>query len=71
MIRLNLATTLLHGAFEPLGKDGRIRRRFVPDECSRNTHMYYLLLDDLDDRSSFIELMGKSGISYLFYCAIV
>lgn len=38
-----------------------------PDECTHNAHMYYILLQDLLHRSSFIESMKNSGISTVFH----
>jgi dTDP-4-amino-4,6-dideoxygalactose transaminase len=47
--------------------DGRVSRPFMPAECSHNAHMYYLLLKDLDDRTTFIEMMGQVGINCVFH----
>ena len=32
-----------HAAFEELENEGRLRRPIVPDHCSHNAHMYYVL----------------------------
>jgi dTDP-4-amino-4,6-dideoxygalactose transaminase len=56
-----------HDAFKQLELDGRVTRPFVPAECSHNAHMYYLLLKDLDDRTSFIEMMAQVGINCVFH----
>jgi len=56
-----------HEAFKPLEQAGRIRCPIVPNECSHNAHMYYLLLRDLDDRSQFIERVKAKGINSVFH----
>ena len=56
-----------HEAFKQLEVDGRVSRPFVPIDCKHNAHMYYLLLKDLDDRTSFIEMMGQVGINCVFH----
>ena len=41
---------------------GRLRRLVVPDHCTHNAHMYYLLLRDLDDREMVHRpLEGEAG----------
>jgi dTDP-4-amino-4,6-dideoxygalactose transaminase len=56
-----------HAAFETLERTGRIRRPVVPEGCTHNAHMYYLLLRDLDDRTVFIERMKVEGIHCVFH----
>lgn len=56
-----------HKAFESLERVGRIRRPFLPEECSQNAHMYYLLLRDLDDRTKFIEAMKQQEVGCVFH----
>lgn len=56
-----------HRAFEALEQRGRIRRPVIPDGCKHNAHMYYLVLNSLDDRSSFIEFMRNVGVSCVFH----
>jgi dTDP-4-amino-4,6-dideoxygalactose transaminase len=56
-----------HEAFMQLEIDGRVSRPFVPVECKHNAHMYYLLLKNLDDRTSFIEMMEQVGINCVFH----
>ena len=47
--------------------DGRLRRPIVPDHCTHNAHMYYLLLRDLDDRTRFISRLKQEGIGAVFH----
>lgn len=56
-----------HAAFDQLEQQGRIRRPFIPSDCEQNAHMYFLLLNDLEDRSAFIGFMKEQGISCVFH----
>lgn len=56
-----------HQAFESLERSGRIRRPVIPEYCSHNGHMYYLLLRDLADRTAFIDFMKAAGVHCVFH----
>lgn len=56
-----------HEAFEQLEKSGRVRRPIIPSECDHNAHMYYLLLNDLEDRTSFIAKLRERSIAAVFH----
>jgi dTDP-4-amino-4,6-dideoxygalactose transaminase len=56
-----------HDAFEPLESHARMRRPVIPEVCEHNAHMYYLLLRDLADRTSFIDAMKSEGINCVFH----
>jgi len=56
-----------HTAFESLERAGRLRRPVIPDGCGHNGHLYYLLLEDLDDRTAFIHAMKAEGIQCVFH----
>lgn len=56
-----------HTAFEALEQTGRVRRPVIPVDCKHNAHMYYLLLHDLEDRTSFIEAMKQQNINCVFH----
>jgi dTDP-4-amino-4,6-dideoxygalactose transaminase len=56
-----------HEAFAELEACGRVRRPMIPANCEHNAHMYYLLLDDLHDRTCFIESMKADGITCVFH----
>ncbi|MEI7813722.1 MAG: dTDP-4-amino-4,6-dideoxygalactose transaminase [Coriobacteriia bacterium] len=56
-----------HEAFEPAERLGLVRRPIVPEECSHNAHMYYLLLPDLEARTRFIDEMSKVDIGCVFH----
>jgi len=52
---------------EPLEQAGLVRRPFIPPNCTHNAHMYYLLMNDLDSRTRFIDAMRSSGIGTVFH----
>ena len=54
-----------HKAFETAEKAGHARRPSVPERCSHNAHMYYLLLRDQEDRLRFCEAMKGKNTSCL------
>lgn len=56
-----------HHYFEALEASGRLRRPVVPDHCGHNAHMYYLLLEDLEDRTRFIATMKARQIHCVFH----
>ena len=61
------AWTRYHEAFASLEREGCVRRPVLGDGCSNNAHVYYLLLRDLDERTSFIEHMKRLGIQCVFH----
>lgn len=54
-------------ALAPLAAEGRLRLPVVPDHCTSNGHMFYIILRDLDDRSAFIAQMRAAGIATPFH----
>ncbi|TVT58075.1 MAG: dTDP-4-amino-4,6-dideoxygalactose transaminase [Sedimenticola thiotaurini] len=56
-----------HSGFASLEQMGRLRRPVIPDGCEQNAHMYYLILNGLEERSRFIEFMRQRGISCVFH----
>ena len=54
-------------AFAELEEREAVRRPAVPEGCSHNAHMYYLLLPDLESRSRFIEHLRRAGIHAVFH----
>jgi dTDP-4-amino-4,6-dideoxygalactose transaminase len=51
-----------HAAFEDLENEGRLRRPVVPDHCSHNAHVYYVLLETRRDRVRFIQHLNDAGV---------
>lgn len=47
--------------------DGIIQRPFIPDNCVHNAHMYYVLFNDLETRTRFIDFMKENEISTVFH----
>lgn len=58
---------MYHEAFESVERRGFIRRPIVPNDCSHNAHMYYLLLPDLTARSEFIIRLRQAGVNCVFH----
>lgn len=56
-----------HRHFEPLEAAGLLRRPVVPADCGHNAHMYYVLMDNLEQRTRFIEHMKRHGIACVFH----
>ena len=58
-----------HSQFKRLLADSDIsvRPMFIPSYNSHNAHMYYLLFDNLDLRSTFISFMKSFGVGCLFH----
>lgn len=47
--------------------NGIIRRPIIPDECIHNGHMYYVLFDDLETRTKFINYLRENNICSVFH----
>lgn len=56
-----------HEAFADLEAREAIRRPIIPADCQHNAHMYYLLLNDLDQRTRFIASLKEQGIGTVFH----
>lgn len=54
-------------AFRGLAASGRITAPTVPQHCTGNGHLYYLLLRDLEDRTAFIAHMRARDIATPFH----
>lgn len=59
--------SLYHQAFQPLEEEGLLERPFVPKDVEHNAHMYFLILDSLDQRTSFIQYLKSEGIGSVFH----
>lgn len=58
---------LYHRALEPLEQAGVLKRPVIPDGCDHNAHMYYVLLNSLEERTRLIEKLAGSGIKAVFH----
>jgi len=56
-----------HAAFEPLEADGLVTRPTVPDDCTHNGHIYYLLLKRAERRGELIAALREQGIVAPFH----
>ncbi|HTR00563.1 MAG TPA: dTDP-4-amino-4,6-dideoxygalactose transaminase [Candidatus Acidoferrum sp.] len=56
-----------HQGFAAAETSGKLRRPIVPAACAHNAHLYYLLLRDGRERSSFIAKMAARGIDCVFH----
>ncbi len=52
--------------FSTLSATGVVAPR-IPDSCTHNAHIYYLLLPDLERRSAFIAAMKERGVQAVFH----
>jgi dTDP-4-amino-4,6-dideoxygalactose transaminase len=58
---------IYHDNFDTLEIQGKIRRPIIPSGCMHNAHMYYLLLPNLEKRSTFIAALKQKGIGTIFH----
>ncbi len=61
---------LWHGyynAFSALAQAGRIELPVIPEECQHNAHMFYIKLNDIDDRTAFISYLKENDILSVFH----
>lgn len=56
-----------HAELARFEEQGLLRRPIVPDECKQNAHMYYILLNSLDERTAVIERLKKKDIFPVFH----
>ncbi len=59
----NLYASLL----APLVESGRIRTPFIPEHCTTNYHMFYLLAANQDERTALIAHLRNAGILAVFH----
>jgi dTDP-4-amino-4,6-dideoxygalactose transaminase len=56
-----------HEALAPLEAEGVLRRPVVPEGVEHNAHIYYVLVDDLDERSRVLEGLNRHGVNAVFH----
>jgi len=56
-----------HHAFATFEAADIVKRPIIPDECTHNAHMYYLLLDSIEERSQLISNLKNDGIMSVFH----
>lgn len=58
---------IYHEELEELEQKGDLRRPIIPAECQHNAHMYYVLLNSLDQRTELIKRFKKQDIHPVFH----
>lgn len=56
-----------HSWAESFEAQGKVVRPSIPENCTHNAHMYYLLLPNLEARSQFIQNMKENGVNCVFH----
>jgi dTDP-4-amino-4,6-dideoxygalactose transaminase len=56
-----------HDALADLEHAGFLRRPIVPQHCTHNAHMYYVLLSDANERQRVIRELAAAGIGAVFH----
>ncbi len=56
-----------HEALQELEQQGDLRRPIIPAECQHNAHMYYVLLNSLNQRTELIKRFKKQDIHPVFH----
>lgn len=56
-----------HQAFAEIEQLGIARRPVIPDSCLHNAHLYFLLLNNLELRTDFINQLKKENIDAVFH----
>ena len=56
-----------HRLLEPLERDGVLRRPVVPESCTHNAHLYYVLVSPGTSRAEFIEHVAGHGVRTVFH----
>jgi dTDP-4-amino-4,6-dideoxygalactose transaminase len=56
-----------HAALESFEEAGMLRRPIVSAHCQHNAHMYYVLLDSLEQRTAAIAQMKAQDVSTVFH----
>jgi dTDP-4-amino-4,6-dideoxygalactose transaminase len=56
-----------HEGFEPFERRGLLRRPIIPDDCSHNAHMYYVLLPPGTDRAEVLAALSTEGVDAVFH----
>lgn len=64
--RMNIWNTY-HQALESLEKNGVMRRPIIPEGCQHNAHMYYILLNSLEQRNALIKQFKARDIHPTFH----
>ena len=58
---------MYHRTLAPLEEQGVLRRPCVPEHCTHNAHMYYVLLRSMEERTRLINKLAEHGIKAVFH----
>ncbi|MBM7644641.1 dTDP-4-amino-4,6-dideoxygalactose transaminase [Scopulibacillus daqui] len=50
-----------------LEKAEKIKRPFIPEDCQHNGHMFYIKVNDIKERSDFIDYLKNNGVMAVFH----
>ncbi|QBH95108.1 dTDP-4-amino-4,6-dideoxygalactose transaminase [Limnobaculum zhutongyuii] len=56
-----------YDAFKALAAQGRIELPTIPANCQQNAHMFYIKLNDVEDRTRFISYLKEAEIMAVFH----
>jgi dTDP-4-amino-4,6-dideoxygalactose transaminase len=56
-----------HDILAPLAERGLLRLPIVPQYCTTNYHMYYILTSNIEERTALIAHLGQAGILAVFH----
>jgi len=56
-----------HERFAPLEERGLLRRPVVPEHVEHNAHLYYILVDGIEERTRVIEELDRHGVHAVFH----
>lgn len=56
-----------HKNLKKLEEVERIRRPFIPNECTHNGHMYYIRVKDLEERTKLLTYLKENGVGAVFH----
>jgi dTDP-4-amino-4,6-dideoxygalactose transaminase len=59
--------SLYHEALEPLEEEGLLRRPIVPDSVEHNAHIYYVLFNDLEERTNVLRELTRRDVNAVFH----
>jgi dTDP-4-amino-4,6-dideoxygalactose transaminase len=62
-----LIWNLYHEMLKPLEMKGYLRRPIVPEYCTHNAHMYYIILNSRDERDRLMQILFKNEIISVFH----
>ncbi|MBK5145501.1 dTDP-4-amino-4,6-dideoxygalactose transaminase [Budviciaceae bacterium BWR-B9] len=56
-----------YDAFKALAAQGRVELPTIPANCQQNAHMFYIKLNDVEDRTRFISYLKEAEIMAVFH----